>query len=832
MRRYRLPALLISVVTLSACASRTPSPATTPPPAAAPAASPAEGQQQRRTGPRPFRQVVPATARVDSGLFTIHRTDDKLFFQIPDSLLGREMLLVSRIARVPSNLGGFIPAGYSAQEQVLIWSREGNRILLRKRTYEQVAPDTTPIALSVAANNFEPILAAFDVAAIGGDSASAVVDVTDFYSGDTPAISGLSQAQRRDYGVRRLDATRSFINYARSFPLNTDVRHTLTFDAATPPSNASTSTLSLEMHQSLILLPREPMRPRYADARVGWFTVRRVNFGLDAQKAGTQTFLRRWRLEPSDPAAYARGELVTPVKPITYYLDPATPLEYSSCVRQGVQDWRPAFETAGFRNAIVALDPPSPEQDPEWDPEDARYSVVRWAASLTRNAQGPSTSDPRTGEIIESDIVWYHNHLRSYRNRIMIETGAANPLARSLPIDGRIMCEAVRQVIAHEIGHALGLPHNMIASSSFPVDSLRSKSFASRMGVSPSIMDYARQNYVAQPGDGLEGADFIRRIGPYDHYAINWGYRVLPQAATPEAERPTLNRWILDKAADPMYRYLPQGTGPDPRSQTEDIGDDPVAASGYAIANLKRVLPNLVAWTTRPGEDYTELEEIYGELIGMWQTYVGHVVTPIGGVLVNLKTAEQPGAVYGAVDRARQERSLAFLATHVFEAPIWLLEPDIIVRVGDVGPETIQQRQATVIRQLLDANRLGRLARHQTLDPRRAWPLPDYLDALKDAVWRDPAVTAGDPYRRALQRNYIDRLAALLEDPATPATASGGPAAANRANTAMSDIRPLARAQLVDLRAAASRAARGGRDRLARAHLLDVIERIDAVLEK
>jgi hypothetical protein len=460
-------------------------------------------------------------------------------------------------------------------------------VILRSIGAEAVAADTLPIAQAVAANYLGAILAAFPVAAYGRDSA-AVVDVTEFFGGDTPALSGLTTAQREQYKVRRLDPARSFVNAVRSYPLNVEVRHTQTFEATAPPSDRSGGTLTLEMRQSLVLLPREPMRPRFADPRAGFFGVERINYGLDEQKAATERFIARWRLEPGDPAAYARGELVEPVKPIVYYIDPATPARWRPYVRMGVEDWNRVFEKAGFRNAVRAMDPPT--DDPEWDPEDIRYSVVRWSASTTRNAQGPSTIDPRSGEIIESDIVWYHNHMRSYRNRLMIETGAANPAARSLDIPEELMGETMRQVITHEVGHALGLPHNMIASSSFPVDSLRSVSFTRRYGVSATIMDYARQNYIAQPGDGLQGKDFIRRLGPWDDFIIEWGYRVFPDAPTPESERPRLDRMLSNPSGPMPYRYLPQYlSGIDPRSQTEDLGDDPVAATTYALANLRRV---------------------------------------------------------------------------------------------------------------------------------------------------------------------------------------------------------------------------------------------------
>jgi hypothetical protein len=828
-------AALVALVPAALAAQQpAPTPAPGAVPGAAPGAAPGVQAPPVRRGPRPYAQVVTDRAVTDKGGITVHKVEDRILLELPDSLAGRDFLLVTRVAGVPAGFDGFISAGTSIGERLVRFERAGERMLLRAVATGAYADDSLPIARSVAVNNTAPILGAFPVAAFTRDSASKVVDVTDWLAGDTPALSGLSAAQRRQYQVRRLDPARSFVSSVKSFPLNVEVRHVQTYEAGEPPSEREAGVLTVEMRQSLVLLPRVPMRPRFADPRVGYFETSRVNYGLDEQKAATETFIQRWRLEPKDPAAYARGELVEPVTPITYYLDPATPAKWRRYVREGVEAWNAAFEAAGFRNAIQAKEPPTPAQDPEWDPEDIRYSVVRWVASTVRNAVGPSTADPRTGEIIESDITWYHNHMRSYRNRLMIETGVANPAARSLEIPEALMGETMRQVITHEVGHALGLPHNMIASASFPVDSLRSPSFTRKYGVSATIMDYARQNYVAQPGDGLEPKDFVRRLGPWDNWVIDWGYRVLPQAATPEAERAILNRKIVDQRGPMPYRYSPQFlSGIDPRSQTEDIGDDPIRATTFALRNMRALVPQLASWTTRPGEDYEDLAELYGETLGMWGLYMGHVTSLVGGMSIDFKSSEQAGSVYAPVPAAKQRAALAFLAEQALRTPTWLAPTSILSRIGpQAGGASLATRQAAVVASLLDARRLDRLALSETLDPDGAWGVAPYLADVRRAVFTGAPLDAN---RRTLQRVHLERLEALLAAPAaTPPAQFGGrqlPVLLLPPNPRRSDLAALARAELRAVRDLARTNGAAGTP-VTRAHWRDVADRVDEILEK
>lgn len=776
-----------------------------------------------KTGMKPYKAVITKEAVSDQGVFVVHKVGEKYYYEIPDSLLKRDFLWVSRLAGLPSGLGGgYVNAGSSVNEQMVEWQKMGDKLVLKTKSYSAVAADSLPIHISVQANNYQPTIYAFDIAALSRDSTGYVIDVTKFLNSDVKTFSGLNAEMRKTYKVSKLDESRSFIQSVKSFPLNIEVKQDFTYDAAEPPSNSETGAISVLTNQSMVLLPKVPMQPRINDYRVGYFNIKQIDYGSEALKADEISYIRRWNLVPKDIAAYRRGELVEPVKPIVYYLDPATPDKLRPYIKAGVEQWQEAFETAGFKNAIIAKDPPTPEEDPDFSPEDVRYSVIRYVASTTRNAVGPSVSDPRSGEIIESDIIWYHNHLRSYRNRYLLETGAANPSARTLDTPMDDLGEMMKEVITHEIGHALGLPHNMKASSAYPTDSLRSGTFTQKYGIAATIMDYARYNYVAQPGD--KDIRFVRQLGPYDHYAINWGYRYLPNAKNAEAEVPTLSQWINEKSDDPMYRFGSGSGGYDPESQTENVGADLVQASNYGLKNLKLVAPKLYEWTAAQTNDYDDLSELYDELLGVWSRYIGHVVTNVGGVNENRQKPNQEGYIFTPIDAKTQTASLNWLLTNAFATPDWLHESKISRNIHHASyVDQIRSLQVRHLYSLLAPDRLTRLIENVVGGVK--YNALDMVSQLQRGIWNEAYKGSEiDIYRRNLQKAYLDRMNFLLNEK-PPVSRLGTPV-----NVSQSDIRSIARGELVKLQQQLKSAQNRYKDELSRYHMQDALVRIDTIL--
>lgn len=707
-----------------------------------------------------YSDFVNSKTKTDDGIFKVHKNKNSYLYEIPKTHFGKEMLLVTRIKELPANLGGgYVNAGSKINTQVIVWEEFQNKILLKVKSYNAIANDSLPIYKSVKANNMEPIIYAFDIKTQNTDSTSVLIDVTKFFSSDVKAITALPSNYRKRYKIKRLDATRSFINSIKSYPKNIEVVQDFTFDADAPPSNSRTNTITIRVNQSMIVLPENKMMPRIYDKRVGYFSIGNVDYNSEALKADEKRYIRRWRLEPKDFDAYHRGELVEPIKPIVYYIDPGTPKKLRKFIKQGVDDWQKVFETAGFKNAIMAKYPPTKEEDPEFSMEDVRYSSIRYVASKTRNAMGPSVSDPRTGEIIESDIIWYHNHLRSYRNRYLLETGAANLSARTLETPEEEIGEMMRMVISHEVGHALGLPHNMAASYAYPVDSLRSGKFTQKMGIAATIMDYARYNYIAQPGD--KNIRFVRQLGPYDHYSINWGYRLIPNVKSPDQEVKTLDEWIEDKSDNPIYRFGAQRF--DPSAQTEGIGNDQVKASTYGISNLKIVAKNLPDWTSTQTNNYEDLSELYGELLSVWSRYLGHVSGNIGGVYEYNKKPEQVGMVYNSVPKKKQKEAMVWLQKNAFKTQSWLLDSKILANINESGYTSrmlsLQNRQ---LNSLLNTSKLRMMIDSEIIDSKTYTAL-DMIRDLRTGIFSEANyIKNTDVFRRNLQKSLIDRLGVLL----------------------------------------------------------------------
>lgn len=819
-----------------------------PPPPAAPAAAPAAPAAPPappKTGPRSYKELITPKAKTSKGLFNVHKIDDKFYFEIKESLFGREIMAITRFSKVAG--GGGVYGGELANQQVVKFEKgPDNKVFMRVVTVISVADSSQPIYKAVKNSNLDPIAASFDIKAFGADSTGAIIDVTDYFKGDNQAVS-MSPAAKRRLSLTAIQSDKSYIESIKSFPINTEVRSVKTFGASAampgmgaapspfpsaslPAANAA-GVITLEINNSFILLPEKPMQKRLNDIRTGYFVDDYTVYSDDQQKTEESSFIVRWKLQPKkeDVEKWKRGEMVEPEKPIIYYIDPATPKKWRSYLIQGVNDWRAAFEKAGFKNAIMGKE--WPEGDSTMSLEDARYSVIRYFASDIQNAYGPNVHDPRSGEILESHIGWYHNVMSLLHDWYFVQTAAVDPEARKMKFDDDLMGNLIRFVSSHEVGHTLGLRHNMGSSSKTPVEKLRDKAWVEANGHTASIMDYARFNYVAQPEDNISRAGLFPRIGEYDKWAIEWGYGYgADNEEDDKKQRNKLYNERLSKNPRVWFGTYEYGNLSDPRTQSEDLGDNAMKASDYGVKNLKRIMAKLPEWTKEEGDRYQNLQQMYGQVVSQFNRYLGHVARNIGGYYETPKSVEQAGDVFEVTPKAIQKEAVAFVNNHLFTTPEWMLNYNILNKINSPVSDQLSTIQDNVLGSVLSASRLTKMAVHANRFP-NAYTVDELLNDMEKNILSEwTAKKSIDGHRRNLQKSYVERMIALLgTNAASPAM--GGFTVSTSVDSKKTDVYSVVRGHLNAMKNASQAAASVATDNMTKYHLQDITERIKRALE-
>jgi hypothetical protein len=808
---------------------------------------------QRAAMPKAYKEVITDKAKTDEGLFKVHMVDDKWYFELPDSLLNREILVVTRISKSAAGLSnGFSGyAGDIVNNNVIRFEKgPNNRVFLRRVSFDQRGTDENGMYKAVVNSNIQPIMQTFSISAFGRDSVSntrsTVIDMTEFVAGDNDVLF-FSTGSKSSLQLGAVQADKSYITGIKSYPINIEVKTVKTYArGAAAPGGAQSNPFSaqgrggnftLELNSSMLLLPKVPAKPRYFDPRVGFFTRRYTDFDANPQGVKEIQMAVRWKLEPKDEdiEKYKRGELVEPKNPIIYYIDPATPKKWVNYLIQGVSDWQVAFEKAGFKNAIIGKMAPTPQEDSTWSLEDARFSAIVYKPSEVANASGPNVHDPRSGQILESHINWYHNVMSLLRNWYFIQTAAVDPGSRTMVFDDALMGELIRFVSSHEVGHTLGLRHNYGSSSTVPVDSLRNKKWVEANGHTPSIMDYARFNYVAQPEDNVTRSGLFPRIGDYDKWAIEWGYRWMPDYKTAEAEVPVLQKLTTERLKNKRNWFGTETNPDDPRSQNEDLGNDAMKASGYGIKNLQRIVPSLINWTKQPNESYDGLDEMYNQVQTQFGRYMGHVAKNIGGIYETPKMSEQDGAVYEFTPKSTQKEAMAFLNQQLFTTPTWLINNDIFSRTGINPQVVIANRQEAILNRIISSSTMTKLFEAEAAIGNSAYKATEVMDDLRRAIFSEVYNRkATDVYRRNLQKMFVERIITLLPGGAAPLSLGGlgitlqiSPSLNIKNTDAYSILKGTLRTLRNDIKLALPLTT----DNMTKLHLQDLSDRITDVLE-
>jgi hypothetical protein len=793
---------------------------------------------------QPYGKVITGKAKTMNGFFKVHNVEGKYYFEIADSLLGRDILIVNRIVKAPvdkqKRKAGY-PGDHISDEVIRFEIGPDNKLFVRQISYLEHSADTLGLYQAVLNSNVQPIVATFPLKTIRRENGTKnyVIEMTDFIRKDNEMFS-FSSKMKDNIGATSMIAEASYIDTLKAFPQNIEVRTVRTFQRKSPMGSAiekmmaayysSTGPMTYELNSSLLLLPKEPMKPRLFDSRVGYFAVGYKDFDENPHGVKYKANITRWRLEPKDEdkEKYLRGELVEPKNPIVIYIDPATPKKWVPYLIQGVNDWQAAFEKAGFKNAIIGKE--APTDDPTWSLEDARHSAIVYKPSDIPNASGPHVHDPRSGEILETHINWYHNVMSLLYNWYIVQAGAIDPGARKPQFDDELMGELIRFVSSHEVGHTLGLRHNFGSSATVPVEKLRDKAWVEANGHTPSIMDYARFNYVAQPEDSISRTGIFPRIGMYDKWAIEWGYRWLPEFETAEAEIPHMNKWIIKKLKeDKRYTFGTESDRDDPRNQNEDLGDDAMLASTYGIKNLKRVMPEIMNWTYEPNEGYEKASALYSNVVGQFYLYMGHVATNVGGIYSTPISVEQTDVkAIEYVPKDIQKKAMAFLNKELFTTPAWLMDNKLTEKTKINTFNQIFRIQSNILKQLVSSRTLDKMTANELMNGNKAYTANDMFLDLKKSIWSD--LRGGkrpDLAQRGLQKTYVNALVVMLDKPKNSGTNS---ILFAYMSDSPSEAPAIARGQLTDLRRELTNAANASSG-IYKSHYLNLKALIDAAFE-